>query len=257
MPSLRDIQDRFTQAIFDTEAARIDDVVLGGALAPADRLDIYRNNVLVNYRNALRDTYPALVRLVGDEFFNAATRRYARTHPSQSGDLHDYGETFADFLERFEPARALPYLPDMARLEWAMHRVFHAADALAVSPADFSGLAEARMPALRLLLHPATRLLSSIYPVLRIWQVCQPGQERSETSVDVDEGGQCLLVIRRDYAVHLELLSSGEYALLVSLQAGNTLGAAVEAALRAQSDFDLGAGLARHVTGGTFVSLEL
>lgn len=254
MPSLRDTQDRFTRAIFSGDPASMEDLVLAGALTPAVRVDIYRNNVLVNYQNALRDTYPALVRLVGDEFFNAAARRYARTHASTSGDLHDYGETFGDFLAGFEPAQSLPYLPDMARLEWAMHRVFHAADAAHLAPADFAGLDESRMPDLRLVLHPATRVLASAFPLLNIWQLCQPDSAAPEANVDLDAGGQCLLVIRREYAVHLEILTASEHALLSCLRDGGTLGEGVEQALRLHANFDLGACLTRHVTGGSFAA---
>lgn len=259
MPSLRETQDRFTRALFaagDADAAGVAELVPDGALSRAQRLDIYRNNVLMNYRNALRDTYPALVRLVGDDFFNAAARHYARTHPSTSADLHDYGGSFADFLQGFEPARALPYLPDVARLEWRMHRVFHAADATPLAPADFAGLDESRLPGLRLTLHPAAALLQSPYPVRRIWQICQPGGASQDTQIDLDEGGHCLLVIRREYLVHLDLLDPAEHALLAGLHDGQTLGQGVQAALDRRHDFDLGGFLARHVSGGTFAGLR-
>lgn len=254
MPSLRDTQERFTQALFSGDDAGIEAMVLGGTLPTAQRLDIYRNNVLVNYRNALRDTYPAIVRLVGDEFFNAAAWRYARTHHSGSGDLHDYGDTFAEFLGNFEPASTLPYLPDMARLEWAMHRVFHAADAPALTAADFAGMDENRLPSLCLALHPATWLLTSRYPLTRIWRISQPGAEADDVQVDLDEGAQCLLLIRRDHEVHIEQISPAEHAMLEAMNEGGTLGAAVDAALRHDPAFDLGAALLRHVAGGSFLS---
>lgn len=256
MPSLRDTQDHFTRALFTGDAADMESLVEGGALTASARLDIYRNNVLVNYQNALRDTYPALVRLVGDEFFNGAARRFARAHSSFSGDLHDYGEAFSTFLRDFAPARALPYLPDVARLEWAMHRVFHAADAAALAPGDFDGLDAGRLPQLRFALHPAARLLTSEFPVMRIWQISQPDAAVPDAEVDLGEGGQRVLVIRRHFSVHLESLTPAEHAALASLDDGQILGDAVDAALALDPAFDLSTFLSRHVMGGSFATLQ-
>ena len=140
-------------------------------------MEIYRGNVLANRRGTLRATYPVVCRLVGDAFFDEAAARYAGHAPSRSGDLHEYGDAFANFLEGYAHARSLPYLADVARLEWACHECYHAADAGAF---DFAALA--RVPAerhagLRFLLHPSTRLLRSSHPVAAIMEANQPDRD--------------------------------------------------------------------------------
>src|SRR2546423_667622 len=85
-----------------------------GEREPVPPWDVYRRNVLANLRGALAATYPVVARLVGSAFFDEAARRYALACPSASGDLNDYGASFADFLERYEQARSLAYLPDVA-----------------------------------------------------------------------------------------------------------------------------------------------
>ncbi|MSQ58362.1 MAG: DUF2063 domain-containing protein [Betaproteobacteria bacterium] len=233
---LRDLQEQFTQALFSGVDAPIENVIEAGSLDPSARLGIYRNNVLGNYRNALRDTYPVILRLVGDEFFNAAARLFAKQSFSDSGDLHDYGEEFGAFLAAFPPARGLPYLADVARLEWAVHRVFHAADA---KPLDLSRLAEFsadRLPALRFTLSPAARLVESIYPIARIWHVSQPDYAGDDT-VSLDEGTQLVLVSRRDHAIELRPLTTGEHAMLHALATGRPLGKALARALVVEPNF--------------------
>src|SRR5262249_36772420 len=90
-----------------------------------DRLSVYRRNVLANQHDALAATYPVVRRLVGDAFFRESATRYALAHPSDSGDLHRFGAHLAAFLAAYAPARELSYLPDVARLEWAVARSFH------------------------------------------------------------------------------------------------------------------------------------
>ena len=119
----------------------------------AERLAIYRRAVFANYRNALGATYPVVKKLVGEPFFHAAVDAFVLAHPSVSGDLNVYGGEFGAFLAGYGPAAALPYLPDVARLEWAMDEASRAADDDA-SPdavlAAFAAVTPERLPALRL-----------------------------------------------------------------------------------------------------------
>ncbi len=250
MLCLRDLQAQFTQALFTGDNTP-EEILEHGSLDASTRLGIYRNNVLVNYRNALRDTFPVVLRLVGDEFFNAAARVFAKRSPSRSGDLHDYGEEFGSFLSTFPPARDLPYLADVARLEWAVHRVFHAADTV---PCDLSRLAqigEEHLPKLRFTLNPAVRLVDSVYPIARIWQVSQPDYMGDDT-VSLEEGAQRVLIIRRDYVIELKPLSVGEHAMLQALAAGHFLSDAVDSALTADASFGVQKFIIDFVATSTF-----
>src|SRR4029077_8861696 len=134
------------------------------------RAAIYRRNVLANLRGALAAAYPVVRRLVGDAFFDEAADRYARAHPSASGDLHRHGEAFAAFLERYAPARDLDYLPDVARLEWIIAQAFHAADARVFDFAALAALPEVERGRIRLDLQPPARLIESPHPILSIWE---------------------------------------------------------------------------------------
>jgi hypothetical protein len=257
MPSLRELQQGFAGALFAVNHAA---PVFGiaGAADPAERIAIYRNAMFVNYRKALGATYAVVRRLVGTPFFNAAVDEFVRTHASTSGDLNVYGDVFGDFLAAYPHARNMPYLPDVARLEWAIDEAQRAADAPCAPDAVLAALAAVppeRLTSLRLPLAPSSRLVASAFPILRIWQVNQPDHAGDDT-VDLDAGADALLVRREASGVSLWQLAPGEHALVAALAAGAALAAALEAAQTADAAFELGAVLRRHIASGTITGVR-
>ena len=248
---LRDLQTDFAAALFDERPDMVARV-RAGRFPAAQHLQVYRNNVVESLTGALRAVYPVVEKLVGDGFFRYAVHEYLGTHRPRSGNLHDFGDAFANFLAGFAPAAGLPYLPDVARLEWAWHLSFHAADAPAFDLARLGAVPAERHETLRFVLHPSARLQASDFPIVRIFEINQEGYD-GDTSVDLGEGGVRALVIRRELTVYVEALASGEAELLAALAAQQPLVAAVQAALAVQPDFDLTATLADHLQRGTLV----
>jgi len=243
MPSLPEVQRAFARAVFDA-TTELEPEIAGQAAQR--RIAVYRRTVFANLRGALEGVYPVVLRLVGAEFFASATTSFIRAVPSQSGDLHHFGREFPAFLADFPPAGSLPYLPDVARLEWAVHEAFHAADA---QPFPFDELARIDprdYGHLRLSLHPACRLMRSQFPVHRIWQVNQP-QWTGDQSVSLDEGAVNVLVSRAGFEIQVNQLGNADYALLSALSAGRTLAGAIAAALSVEPGVDVSAILRRAV----------
>lgn len=198
------------------------------APAPPDdaRLAIYHGAVRANWARALAAAYPVVRRLVGEAFFDAAAAAYGMAYPSRSGDLDAFGDRFAGFLAAYGPAASLAYLPDVARLEWAVHESACAAD---VPPFDFAELERVpadRHGAVRLRLHPAVRLLESAHPVVAIWEANQPGRDGTPARV---EGADRVLVARHDYDCLPRALARAQWALLDGLARGFTLDEACSA----------------------------
>lgn len=246
MPSLSDLQRGFAESVLHAASPDFIRHVVSGRFRAEQHFQVYRNNVFENLTAALKAVYPVIERLVGEGFFRYAAATYISLHPPRSGNLHDFGEEFAGFLADFPPARELAYLPDVARLEWAWHQSFHAADSAPLALTALGAIPPEQYANLKFMLHPSVRLVSSPYPVLRIWQVNQE-EYRGNQDVNFAEGGVRLLVIRRRQ-VEIELLGEGDYALLSSFAAGIPLARAAEAALRAQTNYDLATALHRHVT---------
>jgi hypothetical protein len=256
MPSLLELQTAFTRALMERgESALLAEWIVDGRLDAQARIDVYRNNVLSNYRATLREVYPVVLALVGEPFFNRAADIYISSYPSRSGDLNDLGGELSGFLAGWPPAASLAYLPDVARLEWAVERVFHAAEHPRLDLTALAAVSQEELPELRFGLHPASRIVCSPYPILRIWQVNQTGFS-GDPSVNLDAGGDALLVIRRDATVELERLSLGASTLLQALATDLTLAQAHARALEADSELDLTALLQHHVLGGTLVAFR-
>ena len=175
------------------------------------------------------------------------------------GDLNVYGDRFGPFLAAYPPALELPYLPDVARLEWAIDEAHRATDA---SPrpdavlAALSAVASDRLPGARLRLAPHCRLVASDHPILRIWQVNQPGFD-GDDRVALDGASADRLLVRRDAndAVSVERLPAGDFAWLAALAGDATFAAAIDAATASRGEFDLGAALRAHIGDGTIAAV--
>jgi hypothetical protein len=255
VPSLRETQAAFSEAIFGPSGAEATRLVRDGKISSERRLDIYRNNVFSTLRGALRDSFPVIQSLLGEPFFNHVAGEFVRLNPSRSGDLHDYGGDFADFLAGFPPCADYPYLPDVARLEWTCDRVFHAANHPPFDMARLQQLPHDTWSGLRFLLQPASGLVASAYPILRIWQVNQESYE-GDQAVDLGQGGVNVLVTRPEFTLQLEAIPGGDFAFLSALAAGRALSEAVDAALAAAPGFDLAMTLSRHLSGGVIVDVD-
>jgi len=250
--SLRELQRAFGQALReDPGAASPVGWVVADGLPAERRVQVYRNNVLANLSGTLEAVYPVVQRLVGEDCFAQVAKGYVRRVPSRCGDLHAYGSSFPEFLEQVPQLAELDYLPDVARLEWAYHEVFHAADAPPLNLAAMADTPADRWHSLGWVLHPATALLSSPFPVLRIWEVNQ--EDATESSiVRLDAGGCDILVRRQGADVVFAVLHPAEMRLLAALAAGASLEQAVTEALALDCGFDVGASLHKHVGFGTF-----
>jgi len=256
MPTLRELQAAFACAVLDGRDGELDAHVVAGALPPARRIQVYRNNTRENLAQALRADYPVVVRLVGEDFFDYLAREYQRVHPSRRGDLGNYGSHLPEFIESFAPARDLPYLADVARLELAWQAAGRGADFPRYDASELAALPAAHHEDLRARIHPAACLLQSRWPVLRIVEVNREGWQ-GDSRVRLDEGGVRILVHRGEDGVRARALDGAEHELIAALARGAPLGTAAGAALARDPDFDLAATLARLVDDRVVIDLFL
>lgn len=215
------------------EAAIKDD---GGAIPVSGRLAIYRNNISLTLADALAETYRAVAALVGEDYFARLAQGYIAAHPAYSANLNDYGEAFAAFLSAHPVARSLPYLPDMARFEWAWQRSFFAPEA---PPADLPALHrldDAALLASRLGLCPSLHWLQPDYPVSEIWHFCIREQGRGEPPAAAADT-HTLALWRDARGVRTQRIEKAVFVALCSLGAGKTLAAAIDDASGADDGF--------------------
>jgi hypothetical protein len=210
-------------------------------------VEVYRRNMLANLGNALEATFPVVLRLVGGDFFREASRQFVRAHPSRSGDLNEYGEAFAGFLETYSHAQSLPYVADVARLEWACHESEQADDGTPFELASLASVPPDAYPRIRFALHPAVRLLRSPHAIEAIWTANQPDRDGTP---DRHEGPDAVVVGRDGSSVRVRLADANEWNFLHALQANATLEQASATLDEQSAAVFLAEGLARLVREG-------
>ncbi len=253
-PALRELQAAFAAHLAGAEQASLLAEISGGAIPAAARLRIHRHHVLESLSAALAATFPTVQAVVGADFFRRLARDFiGRSLPAQPV-LAEYGAGFPAFVAACGPAADLPYLADVARLDWALNLAFQAVPGVRLAAADLAVLPATDLPSLRLALASGSTLVVSAYPLDRIWRASQPGA--GEGTVDLEEGGAQLLVLRQAEDSAFLSLSTGEAAFMDVLAGKSSLENAAAAASRADTAFDLSASFARLLGLGAFAALQ-
>lgn len=254
---LRDFQSTFRSDILNEKgldgpwSEQLEALVQDRGIAPPDRLNVYRNNTLSLLGGLLEMMFPVVRRLIGEAPFAYTAQHFVRAHPPTDRVLHKYGSEFGSFLEDFEPAQSLKYLPGVAALEWALHEVFYEQDAVPVTLEHLSKISPEKIISLRFELHPTVRLISSPFPIDEIWRVNQPEFETVPT-VNLGSGGCCMIVARPEYSVNHETLSLAAYDFTQELAKGKSLGDALEQVTENHPAFELQQCLAQLFSMGVF-----
>ncbi len=224
-------QAAFARALLDPLFSVEQLAVRTPAIAAADnslaqRFAVHRNNVVAGLVNGLQDSFPATVRLLGEEFFRAVVTEYVRASPPQSPVLSEYGGTLADFLSRLTSLQAYPYVTDVAQLEWLRRRAYHSADQSVLSLNAIRKMPIQQLLSHRFTLHPSVHWLRSDYPVVSLWrsQVGEgavPGHEHWDA--------ETALIWRPGHSVQVAVVNHTHLKLLEQIQAGAVLADAMAA----------------------------
>lgn len=251
-PSLRDVQRAMSASLVGSDVGAAGLHVVADGLAPERRLSVYRNTFESTLANALRLAYPAVHKLVGAEFFEGAARLFAQEHPPRTACLDLYGADFADFLARFAPAASLPYLPDVARLDWAVNCALHAPD---TQPLDANLLANIDSDLhehIRFVVDPSVSLLQLDHPADTIWRAVLDGDDAALSAIDLADEPVRLLVQRLATGVEVVRIDEPAYRITAAFLAGQSLGMAL-----ASDPAAAAAVLADHLTASRFVGFEI
>lgn len=183
------------------------------------RMDIYRNNVRVNRIAALVDAFANVVQLVGADYFGALARAYVDCTPAHSANLHDDGAELPAFIRSFEPAADLPYLGDVAEVDWLLHRAYFAEDANAIGASKLVELGPERFGTASVRFTPSVGLARSHrWPIADILQMHADG-----TPAQLGSGGQAVLIWRQDFDVRWQVLAPADADATAALMAGTSI----------------------------------
>lgn len=254
MPTLLEVQQSVRRSLFGGGAA-----VPGLGASALGRLSIYRNTCRSALLNALRLSFPAVRQLVGEEFFEGAAQCFIDEGPGgipESAWLYEYGTEIAAFLESFPPAAELPYLGDVARLEWAVNRALHAPDAERLGVACLVSLIGGRADA-RLIPHASIGLLSLRYPADTIWRAVLGEDDAALAAVNLSAGPVRLLIERDEAGVQVQRLHETAWTLAKRLCAGLPLCEALDSIPPVAGSCDAAALLAEQLSARRFIGATL
>jgi hypothetical protein len=231
----------FAQALLDPAAPVPPAIVSRDAAEAKRRFAVHRNIVVAGLVRAIEARFPAVQKIVGKDFFVVMARAFVTAHPPRSPVLTSFGDEFADFISGFEPARELPYLADVARLEAARTRAYHAADATPVCAGELAILEADAISGLRIELHPSLEIIRSKHPIVTIWAMnCG---ERALAPIET-WSAEDALIVRPHLDVEVRLLPPGAAVFLRALAEGRSLGEAAAAARANCVGFNLTGNLA-------------
>jgi hypothetical protein len=259
VPTLLELQHAMRAALVggDDDAA----VAMLAEGVPADRLHIYRNTFIAGVTRALRLSFPAVHRLVGDDFFAGAAAVFIARHPPRAACLDDYGAEFPKFLHTFPPAASLEYLADVARLEWAVSRALHAPDVALLDLARLQALQPEEQIRICFVPHPSVAVLCLEYPVDLIWHGVLSNDDAALAAADLTSGPVHLLVERGSATgVEISRLDMAAWRFAAALCESRPLGnvfAAYSPSACEEQEWGHEVRLADHLAAGRFVDFHL
>ena len=254
MLALRDLQAAFTAHLTGDDHAYLLAAVSGDTIPAAARLRVHRHHVRHSVATALSGTFPTVQAIVGEQFFQAMAGAFVLSDLPRQPVLAEYGAGFPAFVSGYAPGASLPYLADMARLDWALNLAFHETVCGTLAAEDLANMPPERLLDLRLAPAPGATLIRSAYPIDRIWHASQPGG--SAESVGLEDGAATVIVLRRTDDACFTPLSPAEAELVMTLCDGGTLEEGAQAAFQVDDAFDLTTTFARLLALQAFAALQ-
>ncbi len=249
--ALSRFQGEFAAALLPTGA----EAVSNHPLSHQPGFAVYRNTVLKGYVDALQANFPAVSRLVGDEWFRAAAAVYARAEPPLDSRLLDYGAGFADFLAQFPPAAELPYLSAVARLDRFWTEAHVAADGTPLDPQVLASLQPEALARTALCPHPAARWCwFPAQPILSLWQSNRSSEAPPVDAPELNWQGEGILISRPRAEVIWTTLDAGGAAFLDACAHGDAIEDTMAQALKVQPDLDLARLMAKLLEAGCLLN---
>lgn len=249
MKSLLKYQESFYKAIFTNQPTLLQDAI-GKVDSFEDRFKIYSNNVFSSLKNVLKEDFLLCRKILGEQKFNQASFEFVRNLPPESGCLLAYGQRFPRFLEVFFPA--LPYIKDIALLEWAKKEMYYKENSRPLDLQSISSIPKDKYEALTFKFPEATFFLESPFSLQELWNNSEKEKIRAPKV-----GSSYCLIIRPRFKVQQDWFKAEEFHFLKALYEGETLGNAYEKATQINPQFNLSEVLGLALTREYFTQVEV
>jgi hypothetical protein len=189
----------------------------------------YRANAAALAQRALAAVYPTVQQVVGADAFAVLSRLHWQSHPPTEGDMAQWGEALPQCLAEDAALRDEPYLPDLARLEWAVHVADRALDGPPAA-AGLKLLAEHDPQQIFVQLAAGIAVVASHHPVVRVWHAHRSHDDDRFAVVRaafLAGDADCALVWRQGWRVQVHRITPAELRFTQAVLAGQSLGLAL------------------------------
>jgi Putative DNA-binding domain len=241
MLPLETMQRVMTASILGQTSSRLGSRLQAGDADPVSRFAIYRNNTFISLTESLKANFPVTVMLVHERFFHWVAQEFIRQHPPEAARLSSYGAKLPAYLAGLPACRSVPYVAEIARLEWAIGTSLHAEERDSCSIETLSHLG-GEVGDARLILQPTLQLIPARWPIIDIWNAHQRGLV--ELPDVIVRRATYVQVTRIADRIRLSPLSAGRGAFRRRLARGLSLNAAIHLAVSRDRSFTPGAELA-------------
>lgn len=197
-----------------------------GGVPGEERMSVYADGYKTRIMEGIGDVFPAVRHLTGERLFYELSRDYVTKFPSREYNLSRVGCLFPEFLSGTETAGNLPFLADLARLEWQVSLAFHALQTEPVKPQELAGISPEKWGHLQFVFQEGFGLLESAYPVFDLWQARKT--PISEVSIRVEGNPQQVIIFRSGLEVQCLQTDACQVRLLNELRRGTCLEEALE-----------------------------
>ncbi len=212
------------------------------------RLSVYAEGYEVRIRESLAEVYVSVRHIVGEASFRELARSYAGRYPSHDYNLSHAGRHFSEFLKNDPLTNDLPFLPDLARLEWKAAKAFHAVDEDPLDAAALASVSQEEWNRATFFFQPSVALLRSDWPIGDIWEARKTPRERID--IDLVNRPQHLLLFREEREVRCERVDENEFIFLEKLFSGRTLGESLEGLVLSEASFSIPSAMSRLTRDG-------
>jgi len=225
---------------------------------PADAvLASYLSHYLDNLTGALAATFPIVARIVGKPCFASLVEGFVMRSASRSVGIVRSGMTFPIYLASVPALAGAAYLPDVARLEWAVNEASRAQGASGLSTAALMQVRDTFFSRLIFAVNPASHTVASRYPVDSIWRAGQSSPNTPGNTRQAENAVRLLVHRPTGRDVVLRRLSKAEFTFLRALRAGRTLGEAEKHAIAVEEPFNTGRILIELIDAGVLTDFTI
>lgn len=193
---------------------------------PRTRIAVHRDGYPARIASSLAEAFPAVANILGDGSLAKLTNRFIRDDGCSEWNLNRIGRSLPEFLESDPLTHELPFLPDLAALEWAVFECFHSAPGHEFDPSTIGALSSDDWTHARIVFRPGTAVVGSEWPIHELWNTRD--LDRSEIDVDLSGRPERVLVYQVDFAIETHTVDPIEAHALESLLAGARLGEVME-----------------------------